>query len=238
MDALSKLVGVFCISILAITYSSATVQLILLSTVIMIAILHGRQMGKILSRLIKYLLFFSIPFFLVQLVWVSGQTVVLEWGWIQLTAEATHHALVTTCRLLTLFLSSAVYIATTETTEIVRMLTTRLRVPYRFAYAVLLALRFLPMLTEEAQMIRTSHQIRGMRSPRGIQERARNGLNVSSAILMNAVRRMQLMAQAMDAKGFGAYSKRTYVHPYPLKLSAVLASFLFVLATIFVLYYV
>ncbi|WP_158081730.1 energy-coupling factor transporter transmembrane component T family protein [Paenibacillus selenitireducens] len=238
MDPLSKLIGVICMTVLALTYQSALVQGVILGIVILCGLIYGKRTVRILGRVTRYLLLFGIPFFFVQLLWVPGDTTILQLGPVHLTLEALDYAAAITCRLFTLFLTSVIYLATTDPRDVVLMLTQQLRVPYRFAYAVSLSLRFLPILTEETEIIRSTHQLRGMRPPKGVSERIQAWKIFSIAIFVNSVRRMQMIASAMDAKGFGAYSSRTYMKTIKTTWFSLIMIVAFIGSTFIVLYYV
>lgn len=238
MDPLSKLIGVICVTIIALSYQTALVQGVMLGIVILCGVLYGKRTVRILGRVTRYLLLFGIPFFFVQLVWVPGDTTVFQFGPFDVTLEALDYAAAITCRLFTLFLTSVIYLATTDPRDVVLMLTQQLRVPYRFAYAVSLSIRFLPILTEEAEIIRSTHQIRGTRPPKGLGERVQAWKKFSIAIFVNSVRRMQMIASSMDAKGFGAYSSRTYVRKLRTTWLSIVLVVAWIESTIVVLYYV
>jgi len=216
MHPLAKLIAVLCTTILVLTYSTALIQGVIFIMVVAVGLTLGKQVRRVFGKMARYMLVFAIPFFFIQWIWLPGSTVWFTWGPLQVTYEALDYAGAVTFRLMTLFLTSAIFMATTEPRDVVLMLTKQLRVPYRFAYAVSLALRFLPVLSEEAETIRTTHQIRGMKPPQGLREHAQAWKQFSIAIFTNSVRRMQMTASAMDTKGFGAYSNRTYWRENPI----------------------
>ena len=121
-------------------------------------------------------------------------------GPITVTVEALNAAGAMSLRMFTLFLTSMAYILTTDPRELVAELTRRLRIPYRFAFGVSAALTFIPLLEEEGTHILAAQQVRGHRPPKGLGSRIGYGLKFVSAVLLNALRRVQQTAGAMESK--------------------------------------
>ena len=236
MHPLAKFIAVLCTTILVLTYPIAWIQGVIFILVVAVGLTLGKHVRRVFGKMARYMLVFAIPFFFIQWIWLPGSTPWFTWGPLQVTYEALDYAAAITFRLMTLFLTSAMFMATTEPRDVVLMLTKQLHVPYRFAYAVSLALRFLPVLTEEAGTIRTTHQIRGMKPPKGIREKVHAWKKFSIAIFMNSVRRMQMTASAMDTKGFGAYPDRTYWRENPISTTSYIVMGVCVIATALCLY--
>jgi len=236
MHPLAKLIAVLCTTILVLTYSTAWIQGVIFTIVAAIGLLLGKQVRRVFGKMARYMAVFAIPFFFIQWIWLPGSTIWFTWGPLEVTYEALDYAGAITFRLMTLFLTSAMFMATTEPRDVVLMLTKQLHVPYRFAYAVSLALRFMPILSEEAETIRMTHQIRGMKPPRGVREHVQAWKRFSIAIFTNSVRRMQMTASAMDTKGFGAYPDRTYWRENPVTIFSYVVMGVCVATTTFCLY--
>ncbi|GJM72627.1 hypothetical protein HMSSN036_48430 [Paenibacillus macerans] len=113
-------------------------------------------------------------------------------------------------RMFCLFMSSLIYIETTDPKQFVVMMTTRLKLPYRFVFGVSMALTFLPLLAEEGRVAADARKIRSARAPRGLTERLAQLRGRLLAVFAGAIRRIEQTAGAMDAKGFGAYPERTF----------------------------
>ncbi|MNJ69896.1 putative HMP/thiamine permease protein YkoC [compost metagenome] len=112
----------------------------------------------------------------------------------------------------------------------------RLKLPYRFLFGVSMALTFLPLLEAEAKVSSAARKIRGGRAPRGLAERLRMWRSQLFAIFAGAIRRVQQTAGAMDAKGFGAYSDRTYLRDVPMRASGYIVSLSSVAALVILLF--
>jgi energy-coupling factor transport system permease protein len=91
------------------------------------------------------------------------------------------------------------------------------RVPYEFSFAFTTAVRFVPVLAEEAQTIMDAQKARGLELEKGnVLKRIRNYVPVLIPLIVSAIRRSLELAEAMESRAWGATKKRTNL--YALKL--------------------
>ncbi|MBE9916292.1 energy-coupling factor transporter transmembrane protein EcfT [Paenibacillus donghaensis] len=211
IDPLSKLVLLFCIALLVMRLHSSLGQVLLLCTVACMARWTAGMPWKKQAKALAVVAGFAVPYFLVTLLTVPGGQVLAQWGPLRLTLEALDTAGSVTLRMFTVFLSSYVFMFTTDPRDMVVSLTLRLRIPYRFAFGLSMALTFLPLLQEEGRSISAAHQVRGQGKPDGIRGKLEWGRTFAAAVMHNSLRRIQQTAGAMEAKGFGAYPDRTFL---------------------------
>ncbi len=218
MDPLTKIVLLLCVSVLAVHIQHALPQAILFACV-WLAILWGS--GQVIGRpLFKLLLVIGIPYFVLSLLTVRSGTVLWQAGALQITAGGMDYGAVMTLRIFILCMTSVALSLTTDYRELVSALVQKLRVPYRFAYGLALALTFLPLLREEARLALAARRLRGERRGRGL-EAIRQNREYLGSVFTGSIRRIQHIAGAMDAKGFGAYAERTFYRPFVLPASAI-----------------
>lgn len=158
---------------------------------------------------ITLLIGFALPLFIFQCLVLPGEIIKLEILGLKLTKEAYRDSLTLTLRAMTLFLSSLLFASTTEPRDVVTALSHHMRLPDRFAFSVAIALRFVPLLAEEARNIREAQRLRLLTAPQGIGERLRLANRYAAAVISGAMRRVQNVATAMEAKQFGSKSART-----------------------------
>jgi energy-coupling factor transport system permease protein len=90
-------------------------------------------------------------------------------------------------------------------------------VPYEFSFAFTTAVRFVPVLAEEAQTIMDAQKARGLELEKGnFLKRIRNYVPVLIPLIVSAIRRSLELAEAMESRAWGATKKRTNL--YVLKL--------------------
>jgi energy-coupling factor transport system permease protein len=133
-----------------------------------------------------------------------------------LTAEAVETAAAMTLRFVVLIESFSVFFLTTSPDHLGLALE-QTRVPYEFAFAFTTAVRFVPVLAEEAQTIMDAQKARGLELEKGgFLKRIRNYVPVLIPLIVSAIRRSLELAEAMESRAWGATKKRTNL--YALKL--------------------
>jgi energy-coupling factor transport system permease protein len=85
----------------------------------------------------------------------------------------------------------------------------QLHVSPRFAVGALAAFRLLPLLSQEWQTLAMARRARGVEAGRSPIAGVRLFAGQMLALLVGAIRRGTRMAQAMEARGFGAMPCRT-----------------------------
>ena len=132
------------------------------------------------------------------------------------TAADLEGAAAMTLRFVVLVESFSVFFLTTSPDHLGLALE-QSRVPYEFAFAFTTAVRFVPVLAEEAQTIMDAQKARGLELEKGnFMKRIRNYVPVLIPLIVSAIRRSLELAEAMESRAWGATKKRTNL--YALKL--------------------
>ncbi|MCL1977973.1 MAG: energy-coupling factor transporter transmembrane protein EcfT [Candidatus Bathyarchaeota archaeon] len=133
-----------------------------------------------------------------------------------LTALNVESALAMTMRFVVLVESFSVFFLTTSP-DYLGLALEQSRVPYEFAFAFTTAVRFVPVLAEEAQTIMDAQKARGLELEKGsLLKRIRNYIPILIPLIVSAIRRSLELAEAMESRAWGATKKRTNL--YLLKL--------------------
>ena len=116
------------------------------------------------------------------------------------------------CRLVSLMTLMPMFTMTTES----RMLAfglTKLGIPYRAAYIITTTLNLVPFFEEEAAAIMDARKLRGMNAfeKGSLFDRLKEYPALAFPLIINAMRRAQMMGTVMDARGFGAYKTKTWL---------------------------
>jgi energy-coupling factor transport system permease protein len=133
-----------------------------------------------------------------------------------LTAVNIETAAAMTLRFVVLVESFSVFFLTTSPDHLGLALE-QSRVPFEFAFAFTTAVRFVPVLAEEAQTIMDAQKARGLELEKGgLLKRIRNYIPILIPLIVSAIRRSLELAEAMESRAWGATKKRTNL--YALKL--------------------
>jgi len=112
---------------------------------------------------------------------------------------------------------------------------TQCKLPYEIAFMVLAALRFLPMLRDEARDVLCAAQMRGLRIKKaGLIKKLRAYASIILPVTAGAISRAGQLSVAMEARGFRAMPSRTYMRRLMMRAAdwAYLVIFCAVLAAI------
>lgn len=139
------------------------------------------------------------------------------WHW-DITAEQLFYQLAVTLKYFAVLPSVLLFVATTRPPEFASSLA-RIGVPYRIAYAVSLALRYIPDVQREFRTISQAQQARGLDISRaaGLTTRVRNLASVLMPLLLGTFDRIESVSAAMELRGFGRGRGRTWLVRTPLR---------------------
>ena len=213
MDALSKLLAVLIIS-LGVYFFQQPWQL---ATMFFLLILNGVFLVRVDPRtvLLTFSIFvlFGLFVFFFQMLGHPQGTLYLKIGPIRITDSGLFNASIYLFRMATIGCSAVLYLWTTKPKDFVVGLI-KLGIPYRFGFAVLVALRFLPLINDEVRKIQDAHTIRGVPQGSGIRGWLGRWSRYLFPILANGMRKAETAAMAMEGRGFGLYKDRTYINPF------------------------
>jgi len=125
-------------------------------------------------------------------------------------------AVALTLRFIVLVESFSVFFLTTSPDHLGLALE-QTHVPYEFVFAFTTAVRFVPVLAEEAQTIMDAQKARGLELEKGnFLKRIRNYIPILIPLIVSAIRRSLELAEAMESRAWGATKNRTNL--YVLKM--------------------
>ena len=131
-------------------------------------------------------------------------------------AENVESATAMTLRFVVLIESFSVFFLTTSPDHLGLALE-QTHVPYEFVFAFTTAVRFVPVLAEEAQTIMDAQKARGLELDRcNFLKRIRNYIPILIPLIVSAIRRSLELAEAMESRAWGATKNRTNL--YVLKM--------------------
>jgi energy-coupling factor transport system permease protein len=208
LDPRIKFIYVIAVFVAAIIFSAIIPLLILFAMQIPFVLLARVQ--KQWLRSLRGALFLALFIFIVN---VIGNFFTQGY---MLTATNWENAAAMTLRFVVLVESFSVFFLTTSPDHLGLALE-QSRVPYEFSFAFTTAIRFVPVLAEEAQTIMDAQKARGLELEKGnFMKRIRNYVPVLIPLIVSAIRRSLELAEAMESRAWGATKKRTNL--YALKL--------------------
>jgi energy-coupling factor transport system permease protein len=132
------------------------------------------------------------------------------------SSSLIEYSLAMTFRFIVLVESFSMFFLTTSP-DLLGLALEQSHVPYEFCFAFTTAVRFVPVLAEEAQTIMDAQKSRGLELEKGnFLKRIRNYIPILIPLIVSAIRRSLELAEAMESRAWGASEKRTNL--YVLKL--------------------
>ena len=122
-------------------------------------------------------------------------------------------------RLLGIALSGVVALATSDPTDLADSLQQQARLSPRLAVGALAAIRMLPILAVEWQLLGMARRARGISGGWSPVAAAQLAFGKLLALLVGAIRRATRLALAMDARGFGTAACRTIARPQRMRVA-------------------
>ena len=219
LDPRVKVVAVFIYLISLFVFSSFTgyaVVTLFLFTAIKISKVPLSYIVKGLKPILFLLLFTA--FF--NIFWSRGD-VLFHWRFITVTWQGLRRGLFMSMRLIYLILGSSMLTYTTTPSQLTDAIETllkpleKIKVPvHDFAMMMSLALRFIPILLEEANRIINAQSARGADFEEGrLWQRLRAMVSILVPLLVSATRRAYDLAMAMESRCYHGGNGRTKMKP-------------------------
>ena len=125
-------------------------------------------------------------------------------------------SLALTVRFMVLIESFSVFFLTTSP-DLLGLALEQSHVPYELCFAFTTAVRFVPVLADEAQTIMDAQKARGLELEGGnFVKKIRNYIPILIPLIVNAIRRSLELAETMESRAWGATKNRTNL--YVLKI--------------------
>ena len=120
-------------------------------------------------------------------------------------------SIVLAIRLLALMSSFSLFFLTVHPDHLSQALI-QMRVKFEFAFAMSMAMRYVPTLGQEAYAIMDAQRARGVEMDKGsFLTRIRNIIPIIVPLIIVSIRRALSIAESMESRGFGASDNRTYM---------------------------
>ncbi len=174
---------------------------------------------------LKPMRFLLVFMFLINLFFTGGETILWQWKFITITAEALRQSVFICLRLALLVAGTSMLTLTTSplalTDGLERLLSPlkALRFPvHELAMMMTIALRFIPTLMEETQRIQKAQMARGADFESGnIIQRAKSMIPILVPLFVSAFRRADELAMAMESRCYHGGEGRTRMRELHLK---------------------
>ncbi len=188
----------------------------MLSAILLIAV--SRIPLRMILRGLKPLIFIIAFTAVINIFWLKGNTVLVDWWIIHIYLEGIINALLIVVRVVILVAGTSVLLTYTTTPlaltdGLERLLSplAKIRLPvHEFSMMMTIALRFIPTLVEETEKIMNAQKARGADFSTGsLARRAKALIPILIPLFISAFRRAEELATAMECRCYTGGKGRT-----------------------------
>ena len=236
LDPRVKILGCLAI-IISLFFIENFLGYLILGSLIMVSIIFSKFHPKFVFRGLRPILFIIVFTLIIHLFMTSGE-VIYQVGFLKITSEGLIKGLFISCRLFILILTTSLLTLTTSPISLTDGLEKLLSF-FRFigmpaheiAMMMTIALRFIPTLLEETEKIMKAQISRGADFESGnIINRTKSLIPILVPLFVNAFRRADDLAIAMEAKCYRGGKGRTHYRKLQIKSNDVfILSFIVIL---------
>jgi len=203
LDPRAKAVYVIVMSIIVLMFTTPIPSLIILLSSFIIVVL-AKTVKEWISTM-KGIILLSVFIFVVN--------------YLIAPVDKLNYAVSMTLRLITLTSIFSIFFLTTSPEDFSLALL-KLGMPYEYTLIFTMALRFIPTLARDLQMIVDAQRSRGLELERGgAIQRIKKFLPILIPLIIYEIKRSFMVAEALEARAFGAVESRTYF--YEIKMSSL-----------------
>lgn len=213
LNPLTKIIWTFAAIALSFMFSSP--QAIFCVFLANIAAAAACGVAKQLLPVIKGLAIFALILILFQVFFVTdGRTLfyLIPFANVgRVTDTGLQMSLVMAFRMLATVSTIPILMLTTPMTDVVVVLVEKFKVPFKYAFMFITALRFIPSFMAEMEMILQAQMSRGYESDtRNPVKKLLIVIPLAVPLLVSSVKKTERMAISMEARGFGTGPRSSY----------------------------
>lgn len=187
--------------------------------------------SQIPSKTIKPLLWIMVVFNIINIIFillitpqygtelVGTNTEIINIGYSYINKETLFYVLTISLKYAVLMPITVIFIFTTHPSEFASSLN-KMGIPYKIAYAINIAFRYIPDVMTEYKNILDAQQARGLAFNKGegtIIERLKNYTTILVPLVSSSIKRIETVSNAMELRSFGKKKKRTWYSYKKLK---------------------
>ncbi len=224
LDPRTKILLILGCAVMAAITLNHLIYLILICFLALIFILSALPYTLLLRNLKSFLWLFLIIFFF-QIFFTPDPTKpILHFGFINITQKGIDNGILYTLRLGVFIFGAVVLSLTTSPMDLTdgmfKFLSPlkRLKFPVQeLSLITMIALRFVPLLLEEASNLRKAQVSRCASFEGGIVQRTKKTIPLLIPLFISSFRKADDLALALDARGFRSKEERTSYHKFEFK---------------------
>ncbi|MCL2764163.1 MAG: energy-coupling factor transporter transmembrane protein EcfT [Treponema sp.] len=183
-------------------------------------VIFGRAV-KILFSLMKL----SVVLFLIQILFIrEGEILFIILNSIIITKEGLDFSLLFVLRLIAATMPLSLVLSITRMSDISASLTRTFGIPYKYAFALTSAMRFIPLFSTEMAGIKETQMARGIElDTKNFFKKIKLFLPLCAPLLISSVRKIEGGAISAELRGFNFRTRKSGWKKYPFTFADFLA---------------
>lgn len=182
------------------------------------------NIAKIPFKVVKPLLWVMITFNIINSIFIllitpaygteltGTSRAVLNLGYNTINLETIMYVLTLSLKYANLLPMTMIFIFTTHPSRFASSLN-KLGLPYKIAYSINIAFRYIPDIQEEFRTIVNAQEARGISFKKGeasLKQRLKNLTSILIPLVTSSLQRIEVVTNAMELRSFGKHKKRTW----------------------------
>jgi energy-coupling factor transport system permease protein len=217
LNPLTKMIA--AIALCAACFVSANPLFVVGILVVSLLLAYSAGIFRRALRMVTALVKFSILLFVVQVLVIrDGRALFSILPGLTITDQGVMFSLLFVLRMIAATLPLAVMLSVTQISDLSGMLVEKLRVPYKYVFALTTSMRFIPIFTAEAGDIMAAQTSRGVDfDTRNIFRKIRLVLPLSVPLLISSVERIDRGAISAELRGFSLRKRGSSYKSYRMR---------------------
>jgi len=194
---------------------------IYISLAFLISLIVLTIVGKVAKRILKIISIVLIPFYVLSTLVIAlpigfpyNETPLFSFtvfGFdVTFYLEGAAYVAIWTLRLAITMTSALLFFLTSNPARITTILL-KLRIPYKYIYALLSVFQLIPIMQRRIQVIYQAQVSRGLNVNVGLFKRLKNFLAILIPLTLGSMSDLQLRAIALESRGFSAPVRKTFI---------------------------
>ncbi|WP_044974221.1 energy-coupling factor transporter transmembrane component T [Ruminococcus sp. HUN007] len=224
MNPLSKLI--LAVVLCAMCFVSSNIYFVAGVIVINLLIAFAAGIHKMALSILSGLSKLSVVLFIVQVLFVrTGNTLFTIPGLkLPITDDGVYFSLLFVLRLLATALPLAIMLSVTQMSDLANVMVSKLKIPYKYAFAVITVIRFIPVFASEMAGIIESQTARGVEfDTKNIFKKIGLIIPLCVPLLISSVKKIDSSAIAAELRGFNRRTAKSGYKKYPFGSNDIFA---------------
>lgn len=212
-----RVIGLLLLFVLSL-YWSNPVYLLFLFMLILILVQVAKAWINV-RKMVYFLLLLAAFSTVLWSIFYKGETTIFKFGILTVSKESFLYGLGMGIRLDFFLLCGLVFLSCTKVEEFTLALK-KLGLSYPVCFSLTLAFRLVPLFYDAAFTIVQAQKSRGLDLESGnLFQRIKKYVPLMAPIFLYAIRNVDMLAMALESKGFGAQKQRSYYLSYSVRYS-------------------